>query len=265
MNVLTTSIDTLLRQIRADNEDIVRYMSKAFMESGDNRTKFDSLYLASYGADKAKRPQKKMTGSFKGSTPGWYFPSDMLYLHDSTDVGVEYKVLLSEQEMEETKAFIESLSAIEADYKYQVRAKKKKSKKPCNCPDDDLFFPENDSDHRPNDSIAPQYAGTKKARRHIYRSHIETIRRNKLCREKKKQLKRMTLAELQQRITGLPSSNPALNSITAKALRKKRQVTNEALDELIGYYKDMLSGLEKAEKIASGGETYFWVGRQHLP
>lgn len=265
MSVLAGSIDTILRQIRTDNEDVIRHITKAFNESGNNRTKFDSLYLASYGMDRDKRPLKKALASFKETTPGWYFPSEILLLNDSAHAGMNYKLLASEQEMREIKEFIEALSAIRADYKYQAQAKKKSDRKPCNCPDDDLFFPEEEASHGQNDSFPPEYAGTRKARKHIYTSHIQTIRDNKLCKEKKKRLKKMTLAELQQHITGLPTSNPVLNSITAQAIRKKKLVTDRELDRLIGYYKDKLSELDKAEKVESGGQTYFWVGGQHLP
>lgn len=266
MHVLTASIDTLLQQIKADNKEVLDQITKAFGEAGNNRTRFDSLYQMSYGMDKARQPLKKTINSFKKYTPGWYFPSEILLLSDSVNARMDYKQLLSELEMKELKEFVESLSAVEADYKYQADARKKTSKKPCDCTDNDLFLSEKDKAiHLKNDSIAPRYANTQKARKHIYTLHIGTLRYCKLCKEKKKRLKKMTLAELQQRITGLPTFNSMLNAIKAKNIKNKKKVTDKELDQLITYYKDKLVELEKSEKIESNGETYFWVDPKYLP
>lgn len=75
----------------------------------------------------------------------------------------------------------------------------------------------------------------------------------------------MTLAELQERITGLPTAHPVLNAITAEDLRHRKKVTDKELDELTGYYKKKLEDLEKAEQFESNGQTWFWAGREYLP
>lgn len=266
MHILTSGVDTILQQIRTDNRQVLGHLSKAFKESGDNRTKYDSLFQDSYGMSRDTLPHKKTLTTFKASTPGWYLPSDLILLHDSVHAKMDYRLLVSEEEMKEIKEFVVALSKIEVDYKYQSQTKKKALEQPCNCPDDDIFFP-GDETARPNpvDSIIPKYAGTRKIRKHIYNLHLDPLIYNKLCKTKKRNLKKMTLAELQERITGLPSFHSTLNATKVKNLKSKRKFSNRELDELVGYYKSMAVQLEKAEKIELNGQTWFWIGRKNLP
>ncbi|NDV78476.1 type VI secretion system protein TssR domain-containing protein [Dysgonomonas sp. 511] len=277
MEILTHNVDTMIQQIRQDNSSITQYMSRAFRSVGNNRTRFDSLFVQHYGIDTARIPQKKLIASFVNETPGWYMPSRIVLLDDSANNALAYRLMLSEAEMKELKEFVASLSEEEVDLVIEQK-KAKQKRKPCNCPEDDLFAelergePQAGNDGAATDSVntsilpeAGTYANTKKVRKHLVKVFLSPIKYCKLCKEKGKILNTLTLAEAQYRITGCPTSNQLLNSITIKELKDKKLVTDEELDNLVIYYKKMKKELDKAEQFESNSETYYWVDRKLLP
>lgn len=280
MEILTNNIDTILQEITYDHEQITRYMSKAFRTVGNNRTRIDSLFLRQHDMAPDYVPQKKLIATFVDETPGWYIPSRVVLLNDSINDSLGYHLMLSEKELAELKTFVASLSSKEVEYVLKADKKeKKKKRKPCNCPEDDLFTQwekENegiwakDSIARRayGDSVAAsegEYAKTRKIRLHLRKTYLKPIKYCKLCKEKKRALKELTLAEAQYRITGCPTSSPLLNSIRVKDLKKRKRFSDEELDELVAYYKKMKKELDKAESFDSNGETYYWVDRKLLP
>lgn len=279
MEILTNNIDTIVQQIKSDNSSIIQYMSKAFRTVGNNRTRFDSLFVQNYGIDTIRIPQKKLIASFVEQTPGWYLNSDIVVLNDSVNNTVDYRLMLSEQEMKDLKEFIASLSEKEVDFIIDQKKKKEQKRKPCNCPDDDLFLElerqrtimlSDDSlrigtDKQNQTSATGGYANTKKVRKHLTKTLLKPIKYCKLCKEKGKVLKTLTLAEAQYRITGCPTASEILNTIRIKDLKNKKVLTDPMLDILVSYYKDMKQKLDEAEQFESNGETYYWVDRKLLP
>lgn len=284
MEILTNNVDTIIRQIKEDNRTTSQYISKAFRTVGNNRTKFDSLFVQNYNIDTTRIPQKKLIRSFINETPGWYMPSKTIVLEDSTNKAVDYRLLLSEREMKELKEFVASLSDKEVDFIDEKEKKDEKAKrKPCNCPEDDLFIELdkkqasiNDRDTATNSDSIQQveqkqrrksiyYANTKKIRKHLTKILLKSIKYCKLCKEKNSDLKYLTLAEAQYRITGSPVATELLQSIQIKDLKNKEKVTDEQLEKLILYYKKMKKELDKAEQFESNGEIYYWVDRRLLP
>ena len=276
MEILSNNIDTIVQQIKQDNSALTRYMSKSFRSVGNNRTKYDNLFLQNYGMDTTRIPQKKFISSFSNETPGWYVPSEIIVLNDSTDKTMDYRLMLSDKEMKELKEFVSELSKYEVDYIDIAKEKKKAGKrKPCNCPEDDLFI-ELENGRRnasASDSLAyvekitikSGYADTKKIRLHLIKTHLVPIKYCKLCKEKGGKLKTMTLADAQYRITGCPVSDELLNTIQIKDLKDKSKVSDRMLEKLVNYYKKMKKELDKAEQFESNGETYYWVERKLLP
>ncbi len=94
---------------------------------------------------------------------------------------------------------------------------------------------------------------------------MNTIKYCKLCKQKGKILRSMSLAEAQRRITGSPSATPVLNEIKIKDLMDDKIVSNKELEDLILYFKSKKDELNKAEKFESNGQAYFWVDRRLLP
>jgi hypothetical protein len=258
MEILPAYVDTLLQQIKHDNREITRQMALAFNSAGNNRTRYDSLFAGNFGLEATALPVRKLLASFAQTTPGWYLPTRTLFLTDSANRRVDYRLMLSEAEMKEMKEFIKSLSAVEVDLKYQAE-EKQKQKKICNCPEDDLFAEWEAAQENAGDTIAQEYANTRNVRKNIYNQYLRTIKYCRLCKEKGKHLKSLTLAEAQRRITGCPASGEILYAIRLKDIKDREKVPDKQLDELVNYFKKMSGELDKAEKFESNGETYYWI------
>ncbi|NDV65222.1 type VI secretion system protein TssR domain-containing protein [Bacteroides sp. 224] len=273
MEILANNIDTLLQQIGEDHSSVIQYMSKAFRTVGNNRTQFDSLFLRHHEIMPGRIPHKKLVAGFINEMPGWNVPSRIVVLEDSINHSLDYRLMLSEKELSELKEFIASLSAHEVEYIVDAKKKKEQKRKPCNCPEDDLFAELEGEQLYDAFSETPQaspdsigkYAGTRKIRKHLRKQYLKPIQYCKLCKESKRKLKRLTLAEAQFRITGCPVSNELLNRYQVRDLKRKKRMSNEQLEELVNYYKEMKKELDKAESFDSNGETYYWVDRRMLP
>lgn len=278
MEAITNNIDTLLQQICQDHKDITAHISKAFRTVGNNRTRFDSLFLQRQGMAPGRIPDKKLATGFIGQTPGWYLPSRIVVLTASANRSTGYRLLLSEKELDGLKEFIGALSALEVDYVTDANKKKERKKKPCNCPEDDLFAQLEKEGAQGNgegagkaeqaDTVSPargDYAGTRKIRRRMKKQYLKAVRYCKLCKESKRKVKRLTLAQAQLRITGCPTSSGLLNAYRVKDLKRKKYLPDAELDKLVGYFKKMKKELDKAVPFTSNGETYYWVDRNLLP
>jgi hypothetical protein len=279
MEILANNVDTIIRQIKLDNSAITQHMSKAFRTTGNNRTRFDSLFVKNFGIDTTRIPGKDLIKNFVEETPGWYMPSKIVVLNDSVNKKAGYRLMLSEAEMKELKEFVSALSEQEVDYIYRAKQKQEQKRKPCNCPEDDLFaeLEKEEQAISVQDSVAGEetlhvrtagageYAGTKKVRKHLEKTLLSPVKYCKLCKEKGSRLKSLTLAEAQYRITGCPTSNGLLNSIRIKDLKNKKALSDERLEALVNYYKKMKKELDKAEQFESNGEVYYWVDRKLLP
>lgn len=263
LEYMADEIDTVVRQIKADNGDIIRRMDNAFHSSGNNRTLFDSLYVRNFGLSGIRTPAKTLLSMFGVTAPGWYLPGKAVVPTGGVNGRPDYYLLLSETEMKELKEFVESLAEIGVDLKYRAEAEKA-GKKACNCPEDDPFA-ETETLKTSADTLPPVYAGTKKVRRHLYRLYMRTIKYCRLCRERTGELKSLTLAQAHYRITGCPTSAGMLNRIALRDIKNKKRLPDVALDGLIGYFESKLPDLERAERFESGGEVYYWLDKKYLP
>jgi len=299
LEILTNNVDTIVQQIKEDNTGLIQHMTSAFAAAGNNRTRFDSLFAIRYDLQNERMPKKTFISGFKNELTGWSaLTTPITIIQDSTLQVVKYKLLLNEKEMQDIKEFIEDLSKYEVDYIDLANAKKKKVKKPCNCPDDDIFeeiekqqaldnnivdkynhvshdLQQTDVDDitslaesKLNSNKKPEkgkYANTNKIRRHLYNLYMKQMRYCKLCKQKKSYLKKLTLAQAQTRIVHSLLYNEELNQFKVQDLKKKKQLTDSQLEELIRYFKEKKGELDKAEKFESNGQAYYWVDMELLP
>ena len=283
LDVLTNNVDTILQQIKEDNTSLIQYMSSAFAATGNNRTRFDSLFVIHHGLQAQRMPKKNIVSGFKNDLPGWALSSQPIMLDDSLRQTIDYKLLLNESEMQEVIEFVESLSKYEVDYIDMAKAKKKKARKPCNCPDDDIFVEIEQQNHLNylsvdnsltekalsidtiDNKLKGKYANTGIIRRHLYSLYMKQMQYCKLCKQKKKHLKKLTLAEAQARITHCPAYNEELMGYTVKDLKKKKRLSDSQLEQLVIYFKEMKKKLDEAEKFESNGQVYYWVDKELLP
>ncbi|MFV0507411.1 MAG: type VI secretion system protein TssR domain-containing protein [Bacteroidales bacterium] len=279
MEILTQGVDTIVHQIQEDNISVMQYMLKAFRIAGNNRTKLDSLFANQVNHEGVQVSDKSSFKKFVEQTPGWFLPTDIIVM-DEQEAGVNnYQLLASADEQKELKDFIENLSKLEVESINQSEGedKQKRKTKPCDCEDEDLFAlldgeatantsESNEAEETPTattDTI--KYIKTKKVRRHLKKSFMEPIRYCKPCKEKRRDIKRMSLADAQYRVSGVPTSTELLDSITIKQLKRKRKLSDEDLEFLVNYYKEMKSEIDKSEQFDSNGESYYCVGGNLLP
>lgn len=278
MEVVPNNIDSIVRQIKEDNKSIAYYMSQAFRTAGNNRTRFDTLFVKNFAIDSSRVLQRKLSSSFVNETPGWYLPSEIIVLNDSTDNTLDYRLMLSEEEMKNLKEFIAALSEKEVDFIYYGQKREYPERKPCNCPDDDLFLElekkKNAEEQKSVTKFADTYSQTyrlgyyvytKNVRKHLSKLFLKPIKYCRICKEKGKVLKSMTLADAHFRITGCPTSTELLNSIRIQDLDSEDTLSDIKLEMLINYYKKMKKELDKAIQFESNGQIYYWVDRKLLP
>lgn len=263
LDMLTSSIDSILTEIKWDNDNITNSLYKAFGAVGNHRYKYDSLFVDYHRSN--KQLEKKLPTYFS-EVPAWYFPSDHVTVPDSLTSSVEYQLLLSENELGELNLFLDQLYANQVDYKYN--AKKNKKRKVCNCPDDYDYMLSNTRISA--DSInTPEYMSTGGIRKKLQRLYLNELKTCKICKVNTKTLKKLTLAEAQRRITGCPTYNPMLERFTINDIRKKNKMSDYELDMLITYIKekkDLLDKyLHKADKFDSNGQKYYWIDQRLLP
>ena len=265
LEIFKNSMDTLITEVKWDNNNLISSLYKAFATVGNHLFKFDSLLVDYNNWDDSKRLlNKEIPKLFLKQLPVWYLPSEKVNVPDSIQRFLDYRLLLSNEELAKLMQFMNNLCANEVDYKYQGKGNKAKVKPKCNCPDDDDYVPP----PIVTDSVGnPKYMGTSSIRRKLQSAYINDLRSYKRCRSGI--LKRATLADAQRVITGCPTTLPFLKAVTIKILNKKELIPDKTLDELITYFKKKRDGLDKylrdPDKFVSNGETYYWINENLLP
>lgn len=268
LSLLSENTDSILQQIKDDNTHVLEQINQAFLSSGRDRTKLDSLFVRNFNLETTQMIQKELPESFFKEIPAWSILSNTLTIDDSVNKSTKYHLLLSQKEMDELISFIADLSSIEIDYQYPSEKKKKEKKleNSCECPENDALTKiEKEDENIISHPIPIKYVNTKKIRKHIYKVYRNSLSHCFFCKQKKENLDELNLAEIHYQITRFPSSNELLNSILLKEIRNKKEVSNLELEKLLAYLIEKKKALETAESFESNGETYYWIGQKQLP
>ena len=262
------AVDTILSQIRADNRLLSESIDRAFATVGNDRDRFDTLFAAAFGLPQGTMPGKEFKKIFAAGPPAWYKPSEQVSIPDSL---LQYQLLLSEPELEQLKAQLETLCALEADVKNSGKPRKGSTKNLCRylrvnaqLSDRELAAGHTDTD-TPADTV---YVPTGKIRRHLYKFYMQGLNECRVCRVNRKEMKRLTLARAHHRIFGLPSNNPVLEEITLKQLKKKKHLSDHQLDLLVQYFKKVKEEMDAkaaGKQIPMGSRNYYYIGAELLP
>ncbi len=263
MDILTNCIDSLISEVKWDNDNLTSSLYKAFNTVGNHRYQYDSLFLKYHRLDPALSLKKEFLKPFTKELPGWYLPANGITIPDTVNRKLNYYLLLSKEELEDLRDFIRALSAYEVDYKYS--GEKERTKNRCNCPDDDL--PEK-REIRAGSETQPEYRSTRNIRKSLQDLYLSELKTCKLCKLKTGTIKRYTLAEAQRRITGCPSYSPVLQYKVGN-IRRNRCLGDQELDTLITYFKQKKEALDyyltNADSFESNGQIYYWIDQQLLP
>lgn len=272
LDILSSAIDTFVVEVKTDNDLLINSLYKAFDAVGNSRYKYDSLWVNYNGYDSTWIMKRDLPLRFSKRMPAFYMPSMPVILNNKID-SLDLHLLLSESEMKDVMDFLEKFCKYEPDYKY-LGAARKKTRKVCNCPDDELYSQEA---ARPNQIMTnaqniPQYLNTNKIRRHLYKLHMNELKSvNRLCKMSKGRFKSYSLTQAQKEIIGSPSDNDMLRKFVVRDFKRKNCIPDHKLDELILYVKGKKEKLDnhlrttQRDVFQSNGETYYWVSWDLLP
>lgn len=264
LDILTNGIDSLIAEVKWDNDNLINSLYKAFSEVGNHRYQYDSVWVAYNHLLPEQTLDKSLPKMFTSQLPAWFMPAQRMSVTDSIDNEIDYHLLLSKEEMDELLMFMASLCENEVDYKY--KGHRKRTKKLCNCPDDEITVEYNDE--YTFDPENPEYLSTRMTRKKLQDLYFNEVMNCKLCKIRRKDIRRYTLAKAQLRITGSPTYTLMTQQYVGN-IRKKQCISDTELDELITYFKQKKEELDKymnhADKFESNGQTYFWIHQDLLP
>lgn len=263
LDILTNGIDSFIAEVKWDNNNLVNSLYKAFSEVGNHRYQYDSVWVSYNHLQPEQMLDRKLPKMFTSQLPAWFLPARRMSFTDSINQGIDYYLLLSKEEMDDLLMFMASLCENEVDYKY--KGYRKKAKKLCNCPDDEITVEYNETTFDPEN---PEYLSTRMTRKKLQDLYFNEVMDCRLCKIKRKDIRRYSLAKAQLRITGSPTYTLMTQQYVGN-IRKKQCISDMELDELITYFKQKKEELDKymnhADKFESNGQTYFWIHQDLLP
>lgn len=259
LNNLISSVDTLILDVKKDNDSMVAHLDRAFRELGKYQTQLDSLWIGYHNIGMSENKKSMIDAKY----PMWYLPSQSLVFDDAMNETLDYKLLLSEDEFDDLLGFLRDISINEVDYVY--KGKKKEAKDICNCPEDYII-------DTPETAVEDaKFRNTKKIRKSLYNLYLKLLNDCRICTPDKNILNHYSLADVQLMITGCPSSTPQLNKYILNDIKDHKKISDGELQQLILYFKDKKENLEnllttkQIYKFESNGENYYWISQDMLP
>lgn len=268
LSLLNFSIDSIIQEIKDENKILLTSLKNGFNSIGNNQSKYNTIVAKYNGIDTSKIINKAFLKKFSKQTPLFYLPARTGKISEDDFVYIHWILMLSKDESEELKNFLEELTMEEVDYVTTKSEQKKEVKKLCNCPDDDNLYLSFDDDVQV-DTTKREYVSTKKIRKMIYKTYMRELNNCYYCKQSKKELEEYTLAQAHERIFGIPCNIPILTTYTVGDVKNKKVFSDMMLEKLIGYLKERKDVLEKQADgftaFESGGQTYYWIDETSLP
>jgi hypothetical protein len=270
LEVLAAALDTLVMDAKHDGDTVISCIHKAFSESGLRRSRYGELFCRYSGMDSLWDFNHEFQRLLPSVNPAWLLPSVNLQI-ENAEVAAHYRLLLSETELAEITGFLEEITKYEPDYKYKSR--KKKAKKPCNCPEDNIRgteVPRGELRYDRNGHAL--YLNTRQIRKHIYKTFMSRLKSSrKYVLPCAFRLRRHTPAAAVFEIAGNPADEKIMNAHRIKDIKSKRKVKDFELDELLLYFRSRKEELKNrlrtdgAVSFVSNGKTYYWIKMELLP
>ena len=269
MELFAGAVDSIVTQIKADHQLLSESIDRAFATVGNGKDRLDSLLIATYHLPQGVKPDKEFKKIFGDVAPVWYRKTGRITVPDSL---MRYYLLLSDPELKQTIERLETLCAIEVDVKDMNKPKKGKVKQLCRYLRErvrpDKVETLGASPANPESKADTVYVSTGKIRRHLYRFYMSELRNCRICKNKRKEIRRYSLSYAHSQIFGVPANSPVLDDITVKDLKKKKQLTDKELDGLIQYFTERKENMAKKygeEKITMEGQSYYYIASELLP
>lgn len=268
MELFAGAVDSIVTQIRTDQHVLSESIDRAFSTVGNAKDRFDRALAHEFRLPADMKPGKDFKKMFGGKSPVWYKEMPRIAVPDSS---MQIRLLLSEAELKQMKERMETLCAMEVDIKDKTKPKKGKTKKLCRYleetehPEDEALTPGQEDAGSKIDTV---YVSTKKVRRHLYKFYMSELRNCKVCRLKRKEIRRYPLSYAHRQVFGVPANGVLLEAITVKGLKKRKKLSDAELDALIGYFKHCKEEFGKKfaeEQFPSGGQEYYYINTKLLP
>lgn len=120
MDMISIALDTIIKQVKLDKQDIQKNIAKSFKETGNNRTTYTTYFKEHFYKDTTRAVNKEFLSNFSDQKTLWYTESNTLFKPKAFNYIAKYALLLDKQEYEELKGFVEDLSKYEVEFKYQA-------------------------------------------------------------------------------------------------------------------------------------------------
>lgn len=266
LNTLSAGMDTLLNQIGQDNRTVMDYLTKSFRQSGNYRSKFDSVMICQYHLQENTRQERIFANHFDCQVPVWHTNSDIWNLPDSLLSDFGHYLLVDTRELKQVLEFMKTISSEQVDIKMPRSESAGRKRKKCDCPESVPV----ESLVTDNDTLTEiRYRSTRKLRKRLIRYYLNTSNENRVCKISGRKLKRRSLAWIHEYILGCPAENTSLSFISLKEIRKKKRLSDEQLDEILSYFKQKKESFElnisNLPGFVSNGQKYYWIDRKKLP
>lgn len=271
--LLITGVDSLVRQVVADNLTLIGSIDRAFMQVGRHRSRFQSEVTTHLEIDPQTRIAPHVGEAFNEATPQWVGVTDRIAVPvDSVNMST-VGLLLTEAELADVTAWVEQLASMKPDVKGEVTSSKKKARHVRRVRRDLRGVPADVEDNRQSDttqadadSLVYKYAPTGAIRKNLVKTYLEALSGCVF----EGRVRRLTLAEAQEYIATMPTATEELRGITIRDLKRKRRLSNRDLDLLIEYF-ELCKGLIEEQTIpvkdltVPDGEKFFFLPFEAMP
>jgi len=269
--LLAGGIDSIVRQIEADNRLLISSMERAFREVGSHRHRYDDRYARRFGEERGKRISPELKKAFENLSPHWaaitHRVSNRVDAVDMADFGL----ILTESELASLTMFVEKLAARQLDKASQIERDRTKARRvrrvrrelsgvPADSQLDMMYSAET------QEQSEREFLRTGAVRRHLRKTYMDALRKCAVDGPRRK----LTLSRAHEYITTAPSVYPMLNNFTIKDIRRKMNLTDSELEQLLRYFEKQPPLLRKNAVPADefngpDGETYYLVPYEALP
>jgi hypothetical protein len=271
--LLISGVDSLVRQVESDNNNIVRSIERAHAQVGHHRSRFQSDVVEHLGIDPQTKLAPHIGRAFDQTIPRWVAVTDRISMPVDSAGMSTIGLLLTEAELENVKVWVEGLAAMKPDKKGEVTSNKQKfrniktvRRKLRGIPADIDFSVEAIAEPAADSFVRLEYAPTGKIRRHLQKLYLGAL---KMCVVEGSP-RNITLAEAQELITTMPTINPDLKAVRIKDIPRKSKITNWQLEMLIKHFEEHKGIIEKEaspvkDLTTPAGEKFFFLPSKALP
>ena len=280
-DALVSSTETLLNQVKEDNQSLIAAFNKAFSSTDNAKDRYDQKLHALYNLKQDRKIDEGYRAVFQSQNIPWTERTKRITLMARDTLTQPVFLLITEKESEPIKSWLEEVTRMSVDIHGTKKSPKKKTRSLVQVRNElramdeadliaDLDLATDSTELFYADSSEIRYASTRKIRKHLYRTFKEAVRKSgRIECDNAKWRKEATLSDVQQLYTMLPAVSPYLQDLKLSDIRNANILTDEQLDQLITYLKFKLEEFDNeitsANEVISGNMKFYKINRNRLP